>query len=421
VNSPDPILKRCDNSIKVQRGTPALVLAPMEGVTDAPMRACLTERGGFALCVSEFLRISQQVPPGRVFLKHVPELKHSSRTPSGTPVQIQLLGGDPDRLAASAERACALGAPAIDLNFGCPAPTVNRHDGGATLLKYPDRIYAIVSAVRAAVPFKIPVSAKLRLGWEDATAIHENADRAAEAGADWITIHGRTRLQGYAPPADWKTIGQVQRRLSIPVVANGDLWSREDFLRCRDVTGCEHFMLGRGAVANPFLALEISSLMGTTSPFSPRSLDLSDWLGFLSRFSFFAGDREPGHLPKRMKQWLKFAHLYGGFSLFDDIKRIETAEGIFAYLTARSLSLRLWKRKSRVKVPPYEILHLVFWSPTWIVRRTDFFFALALTVLSLSTASLMRLSGLSASMGGGSSFPLCGATKDPPKIISGPR
>src|SRR5205085_7380984 len=131
------------------------------------------------------------------------------RTPAGLPVQVQLLGGDPDRLALAALNAVQAGANAVDLNFGCPVPTVNRHDGGAMLLNYPCRIHAIVASLRAALPAEVPVSAKLRLGWDDADAIHENAARAAEGGAAWITIHGRTRSQGYRPPAYWKPIGEV--------------------------------------------------------------------------------------------------------------------------------------------------------------------------------------------------------------------
>ena len=106
-------------------------------------------------------------------------------------------------MAESALVACRAGAKAIDVNFGCPAPTVNRHDGGATLLKHPRRIREIIAAIRAALPPDIPVSAKLRLGWDSLEAIDENADMAAEGGAAWITIHGRTRIQGYRPPAYW--------------------------------------------------------------------------------------------------------------------------------------------------------------------------------------------------------------------------
>src|SRR5688572_12807473 len=139
-------------SPSIQAGVPAIVLAPMEGVTDVTMRALLSELGGFSYCVAEFLRVSHSVPGPKVFRRHVPELVHGGRTASGLPVQVQLLGGDADTLAQAALVAVAAGAGAVDLNFGCPARTVNRHDGGATLLKHPERIRAIVATVRAAVP-----------------------------------------------------------------------------------------------------------------------------------------------------------------------------------------------------------------------------------------------------------------------------
>ena len=113
---------------------PRLFLAPMEGVTDWAMRDLLTEVGGIDQCVTEFLRITDTLMPPSVFEKNCPELKTGSRTRSGTPVFIQLLGGQAEPLAMDAARAVDLGALGIDLNFGCPAPTVNRHDGGATLL-----------------------------------------------------------------------------------------------------------------------------------------------------------------------------------------------------------------------------------------------------------------------------------------------
>jgi tRNA-dihydrouridine synthase C len=231
----------------IQPGQPALILAPMEGVMDAPMRALLTERGGITYCVSEFLRISQEVPPLHVFTEHVPELSQGSQTPVGVPIQVQLLGGNAERLAQSAALACVMGAPAIDLNFGCPAPTVNRHDGGASLLRYPERIREIVAAVKAAVPESVPVSAKLRLGWESMDDVFENAEQAYLGGAAWITVHARTKMQGYRPPAHWKYIAEIRRRIPIEVIANGEIWTLDDFKRCRDETGCTHFMLGRGA------------------------------------------------------------------------------------------------------------------------------------------------------------------------------
>ena len=112
--------------------TPALILAPMQGVTDAPMRALQGEAGAFTFAISEFVRVNQEAVPKKVFLRYTPELLTDGLSPTGLPVQVQLLGGDANRMAESAVIACEAGAQAIDINFGCPAPTVNRNDGGAT-------------------------------------------------------------------------------------------------------------------------------------------------------------------------------------------------------------------------------------------------------------------------------------------------
>jgi tRNA-dihydrouridine synthase C len=332
----------------VTKGAPAIILAPMEGVTDAPMRAMLTERGGLSFCVTEFLRVNREIPPARTYREHIPELRHGWRTPSGTAVQVQLLGGDPERLARAALLAVELGAPAVDLNFGCPAPTVNRHDGGATLLKFPDRIEKIVAAVRAAVPREIPVSAKLRLGWDDMNQIHENAERAARGGASWITIHGRTKVQGYIPPAYWGPIGEVARRLPIPVVANGEIWTREDFLRCRDETGCEHFMIGRSAMADPELAWVLSRELGLSAP-EPQGLGLSraEWLPLLTRFAELSapfGQDRKGYALARAKQWMRMVNFKRKVEWFDDFKRLTTLADALAFLGGGSACAQHFER-----------------------------------------------------------------------------
>jgi len=320
---------------------PAVVLAPMEGVTDAPMRALMGELGGFTLAVSEFLRVSQVVPGPRVFMRHVPELLTGSRTPTGLPVVVQLLGGDAGRMAEAAAVAASLGAAAIDINFGCPAKTVNRHDGGATLLKYPGRIREIVRAVRAAVPGHIPVSAKLRLGWDDITSIDENAAMAAEGGASWLTIHGRTRAAGYAPPVFWEPIGRVRERLGIPVIANGDIRTVADFRRCREVTGCLHFMIGRGALADPRLAWSIAHELGLCPSGTP-ALGECDWVVWLRRLVDWAAVYKTSSCPRtvhRLKQWLSYANRFGRFDGFERVKRAETIEDFFAALAASSRRL----------------------------------------------------------------------------------
>lgn len=299
----------------------------MEGVIDAPMREFLTERGGINLCVTEFIRVSQDVPSARVFYRHVPELRSSGLTASGVPVQVQLLGGNPERLALAASQAVELGAVAIDLNFGCPAPTVNRHDGGAALLRFPLRIREIVEAVRKAVPSAVPVSAKLRLGWDSKTAIHENSERAAEAGASWITIHGRTKVDGYRPPADWAPIAEVRKRLKIPIVANGDIWSVEDFRRCRDATGCEHFMLGRGALADIDLPFKIAN--------SDRFGQFGQsWFEKVRRFAEIAlrYEKRSDYSVRRIKQWLGMAHLRAPVERIVEIRRARTVSQILEVL-----------------------------------------------------------------------------------------
>jgi tRNA-dihydrouridine synthase C len=316
----------------VKLGTPALVLAPMEGLTDAPMRTLQAETGAFTYAVSEFLRISGEVPPRKVFYHHVPELLHGSRTPNGLPVQVQILGGDASRMAQSARVVYEAGANAIDINFGCPAKTVNRHDGGASLLRHPARIEEIVAAVRNALPPEVPVSAKIRLGWDCTNDVFENAARAEAGGADWLTIHARTRAQGYHPPVNWALIGAVRERLNIPVVANGDIWTLQDFQRCRAETGCEHFMLGRGALADPALPRRVAHALGLV-PDAPPEDAPCDWPTHLCHLVTLMelGDAKHAQLVLcRLKQWLKIASFYGDFPAFDQIKRADSVSELLA-------------------------------------------------------------------------------------------
>jgi tRNA-dihydrouridine synthase C len=160
-------------------------------------------------------------------------------------------------MAENAAHAATLGALGIDLNFGCPTKLVNRHGGGAALLKDPDLMRNIVRAVRQAVPAPIPVTAKMRLGYDSTDRALECAEALAEGGAAEIVVHARTRTDGYRPPAYWEWIARIREHVGIPVIANGEIWTVDDARRCRAISGCDDLMLGRGVVANPALALLI--------------------------------------------------------------------------------------------------------------------------------------------------------------------
>lgn len=315
--------------VSARFAVPAVVLAPMEGVHDAAMRNLMGELGGCAWAVAEFLRVSQ-VPLGpKQLLAHLPELGQHGRTASGMRVDVQLLGSDVDHLAQTAAHAAALGAEAVDLNFGCPAKTVNRHDGGASLLRTPHRIEAVIRGVRRALPRHVAVSAKLRLGWACDEEITTNAAAAVEGGAQWLTIHGRTKADGYRPPARWRAIGAVADTVPVPVIANGDLFSAQDVLRCRAETGCAHVMLGRGALADPWLGRRVAHALGTRGARDPHSL-VDDWPAWLSRYAQLSQvtcDR-PGRIVGRLKQWGMLALRHGGSPWIEHARRCQDVASI---------------------------------------------------------------------------------------------
>ncbi|MDB4988133.1 MAG: dusC 2 [Myxococcaceae bacterium] len=301
-----------------------LALAPMDGVTDWVHRKLATELGGVSQCVTEFVRVTDRAPPKRVFVNTCPELLQGGLTASGVPVFVQLLGGDVRAMAAAAVVASELGAPGIDINFGCPAKRVNNHDGGASILRGPERAGQITRAVRDAVKRDIPVSAKIRLGWSDSDSVIEIAQHVEEGGAAWLTIHGRTKAQMYAPPVDYRAIGRARAALKMPVVANGDIATPEAMLACAVQSGARSFMLGRGALARPYLfrtlrgepGCELESLWSYCQVLR-RYEQLMEQGGFL-----------PNSRLSRMKQWLSLARTFDSalVPLFDRIKRASTIE-----------------------------------------------------------------------------------------------
>jgi len=299
-----------------------IMLAPMEGVVDANMRNLLTRIGGIDTCVTEFIRITGQPLPDRDLLKKVPELLNPGCSTNAVPVIVQFLGCNPQMLAYHAQRAVALGARGIDLNFGCPSKTVNKHRGGAVLLDEPDTIHQIVAAVRDSLSADIVVSAKMRLGNKDKFLAVDNAQAIEAAGASSLVVHARTKTEGYRPPAHWQWIRKIKEAVALPVVANGDVWDWQDYQQCRDVSGCEDVMIGRGLLANPGLALTIKQrLRGDTVV----GLDWADIMRLIIEYyENVQLQLPPPFVSGRVKQWLNMMRKHNpkAQQLFEQIKKV---------------------------------------------------------------------------------------------------
>ncbi|MCF8150053.1 MAG: tRNA-dihydrouridine synthase [Burkholderiaceae bacterium] len=315
-----------------------IILAPMEGLADDVLRAVLTSAGGYDWCVTEFVRVTNTLLPHSCYTRFSPELNNGSRTASGTPVRIQLLGSEPTMLANNAAHLARLNPAGIDLNFGCPTPLVNRHRGGAALLDKPELLHSIASAVRRAVPTAIPVTAKMRLGIEDTHRALDCALALEAGGADELVVHARTKADGYRPLVRWEHVARIRQVVKLPLIANGEVWTRADYRNICAATGCDDVMLGRGAVADPLLASRIRRD-------DTEHASAADWemikrliVDFWTRVQL----KLPAHQsPGRLKQWLgmmqrsypQAEHLYRG------IREIRHATEISVALQRHGLDL----------------------------------------------------------------------------------
>ena len=299
----------------------------MEGVLDPLMRQVLTQDENINYCTTEFIRVTDKLLPTHVFYRYAPELRSNSRTQSTTPVLVQILGGKPEWMGLNAKRAKELGAFGVDINFGCPAKTVNKHDGGATLLKNPERLYKTISKVKESVGDDFHVSAKVRLGFSDKSLVKEIATACSEAKAHWMTVHARTKEEAYKSPAHWSFIGIMKEFSKIPIFANGDIWSLKDYKNCVSESGCSDVMIGRGLLRNPFLAKEIKS----NQELDPK-LKETETLKMINDY-LTIGPQVYGKLKalNRVKQWLRMC-TYPKYQYFEDIfstaKKVKSIEEI---------------------------------------------------------------------------------------------
>jgi tRNA-dihydrouridine synthase C len=315
-----------------------LILAPMEGLADDVLRAVLTSAGGYDWCVTEFVRVTTTLLPHTCYTRFSPELLASSRTASGTPVRIQLMGCDPEVLARNAAHLALLAPAGIDLNFGCPTPLVNRNRGGAALLDDPELLQRIAGAVRRAVPAAIPVTAKMRLGTDHTDRALDCALALEAGGMDELVVHARTRQDGYRPQVRWEWVARIREAVRLPVIANGEVWTVADYRAIRAATGCADVMLGRGAVADPLLARRIRRG-------DEEAAGAEDWellKALIAEFWTQVQLKLPPHQsPGRLKQWLGMMQRSHGEAalLYGAVRELRRACEISRALQACGLAL----------------------------------------------------------------------------------
>lgn len=277
------------------------LLAPMEGVTDATFRGVLlAQHRGDQLggAFTEFVRVVDQPLPSFLLQRHLGEQRFAM------PVGLQLMGADLPALTATARRALAVGAPLIDLNFGCPAKGALRGCAGAAVLQDPRRLYEIVHAVVDAVGGERPVTAKIRAGYDDDSLLIDLCGAAERAGAALLTVHCRTRREAYQPEVDWGRIRRAVAALTIPVCGNGGVRCHADLQRMRDETGCRFVMVGHGALADPWI-------------FRGQSTTAAEAAGFLLDYAAAMGATGVG-VPGQVKRLKQLLQLYTAGGLVQD-------------------------------------------------------------------------------------------------------
>ncbi|HEV8052007.1 MAG TPA: tRNA-dihydrouridine synthase family protein [Parachlamydiaceae bacterium] len=283
------------NIPKDNHGCPYLFLAPMEGVGDRCFRKAMASVGGFDEAVTDFIRV-----PCNAHVKSLAKVYDAKET-LPIPLAAQLMGSDPVLMAEMAREIESKGAPRIDLNCGCPSNTVTGKGAGSSLLKDPSVLYEVAKALVNAV--SIPISIKMRSGYADTSLFTENLLAAQESGASFITLHPRTKVDGYTPPAKWELIAQAKSLLQVPVVGNGDILNVGHAHRMLKETRCDALMIGRGAVINPFIFHQVrASFSGI--PYKPK------WESLERYFEVYLAEI-PNEMPARnkiskMKQLMSF-------------------------------------------------------------------------------------------------------------------
>ncbi len=303
---------------------PYAMLAPMAGVSDRALRE-LAMRFGAVACVGEMVSCKGLVQGSRKSA----ELMEIG--PLEMPCAIQLFGDEPEPMARAAELAQQYSPAWLDINMGCPAPKIAGNRSGSALMLEPDRAESIIRAVKEAS--SIPVTVKFRKGWDDShiNAV-EFAQMAEAAGADAVTVHGRTRQQMYAPPVDWEIIRQVKNAVSIPVIGNGDVVSPETAKALYETTGCDLIMIGRGALGAPWLFRQVQQYLqtGAYEPTTPLGKRMELMVEQMTLAVQYKGERVASHEARKHCGWYisgvrgaaQLRRRAGELQTLDDIKRL---------------------------------------------------------------------------------------------------
>ncbi len=281
---------------------PAVVLAPMAGVTDTVFRRFIRGLGGCGLIMTEFTSSNGVVATRSGAREAQHTFNYLYYEPDEHPISAQLFGSDPKVLADAARVVEDLGFDTVDLNFGCPVKKVVKCNGGSGLLRDLPLVENILRTVRAAV--KIPFTCKFRSGWDDSHIVAIEMARMAEnCGLQGVALHGRTRAQGYAGKADWSLIGEVKQAVSIPVVGNGDVFTPQDAVRMAEQTGCDGVMIGRAASTNPWIFRQIKQYVATGCYDEPTELDRYQMIRDYYQLLIEKADRISGEVSGKMKQF----------------------------------------------------------------------------------------------------------------------
>jgi len=249
------------------------VLAPLAGITNLPFRLLAKEAGCALVC-------SEMISSNGLVYKSVKTHELLDSRPEEKPLSVQIFGSDPSIMAEAAAMVEASGADILDINLGCAVKKVLKTGSGAALMKEPQKVEAILQAVRKTV--KIPLTIKMRTGWDKSGAqAHKIAKIAQACGVDAITMHPRTGAQGFGGKSDWSLIAAIKNMVSIPVIGNGDIVMPEDALRMQTETGCDAVMIGRAAIGNPWIFPQVLALITGDEICSP---DLSEHFEVITKY-----------------------------------------------------------------------------------------------------------------------------------------